>query len=119
LPGSELENITINYQISQEDKTRLRESRRQLLKLFKPLEGKLIKVAEDSGFLAHVCGTCRMDVDPTKGVVDSNGKVFGADNLYISDSSIFPTSGGANPSLTVAACAMKIAKQFEANVWTN
>jgi choline dehydrogenase-like flavoprotein len=49
----------------------------------------------------HNLGTCRMGVDDEVGVVDKWGRVFGNSNLLISDTSIFTTSGCANPTLTL------------------
>jgi len=43
------------------------------------------------------------------GVVDSNCKVFDVDNLWIAGSSVFPTSGWANPTLTLVALADRLA----------
>ena len=57
--------------------------------------------------LFHGCGGCRMGEDPKTSVVDRNCKVHGIDNLYITDASVFPTSGGRNPTLTIQAIAMK------------
>lgn len=111
------ENISIQYRISKEDKLRLKDSRRYLKRLLRPLAVRLLKVAEDSTFLAHVCGTCRMATAAEDGVVDPSGKVFGVENLYVADASIFPTSGGVNPSMTIAACALKIAEQFVVRQW--
>ena len=57
----------------------------------------------------HHMGTTRMHNEPKKGVVDSNCRVHGVDNLYIAGSSIFPTSGQANPMLTIVALAIRLA----------
>lgn len=57
----------------------------------------------------HPCGTCKAGNDPFTSVVDQNCKAHGIDNLYIADSSFMPTSGGTNPSLTVAANALRVA----------
>jgi choline dehydrogenase-like flavoprotein len=56
----------------------------------------------------HHMGTARMHEDPTKGVVDPDGRVHGVDNLYISSSATFPTVGFANPTLTVVAMALRL-----------
>jgi choline dehydrogenase-like flavoprotein len=45
---------------------------------------------------------------PEKGVVDRNCRVHGVDNLYIAGSSIFPTGGHANPTLTIVAFAIRL-----------
>jgi choline dehydrogenase-like flavoprotein len=58
---------------------------------------------------AHHIGTTRMSEDPKTGVVDKNSKVFGIDNLYITGSSIFPTGGHANPTLTIVAHSLYLA----------
>lgn len=59
--------------------------------------------------LGHPCGTCRAGVDPATSVVDPSCKVHGVDNLYVADASFMPTSGGTNPSLTVAGNALRVA----------
>lgn len=58
---------------------------------------------------AHHLGTARMGSDKAEGVVDANLRVDGLENLYICDGSVFPTSGNANPSLTIAALAIRLA----------
>jgi choline dehydrogenase-like flavoprotein len=57
---------------------------------------------------AHHLGTCRMADAPASGVVDRDLKVFGTDNLYVCDGSVFPTTGNANPTLTAAALALRL-----------
>lgn len=61
----------------------------------------------------HMAGTCMMGNDPEKFVVDSNGKVHGVKNLYITDASILPSQGmGDSPSLTIQAMALRIAEKM-------
>jgi choline dehydrogenase-like flavoprotein len=57
----------------------------------------------------HHMGTARMSDDPTRGVVDWNCRVHGIGNLYVAGSAVFPTSGWANPTLTVVALALRLA----------
>jgi choline dehydrogenase-like flavoprotein len=57
----------------------------------------------------HPLGTCRMGADPREAVVDSNGRYYGLDNLFVADGSIFPTSLGVNPQTTIMSAALKIA----------
>ena len=45
---------------------------------------------------------------PECGVVDKNLRVFGTDNLFICDGSVFPTAGSANPTLTITALAVRL-----------
>lgn len=61
---------------------------------------------------AHHLGTARMSNSPQSGVVDQNLKVWGVDNLYISDASVFPTSGNVNPALTICALAIRLADRL-------
>ncbi len=61
----------------------------------------------------HHMGTTRMAADPTRGVVDTNGRVFDVDNLFVAGSSVFPTSGVAPPTLTIIALALRLAEHLE------
>ncbi len=66
--------------------------------------------------LGHPCGTCRAGENPDTSVVDPHCRVHGVDNVYIADASFMPTSGGANPSLTVAANALRVAECVAASL---
>lgn len=61
----------------------------------------------------HHIGTTRMADVPSKGVVDADCRVFGIDNLFIGGSSVFPTSGAANPTLTIVALALRLADHID------
>jgi choline dehydrogenase-like flavoprotein len=54
-------------------------------------------------------GTTRMSNSPAQGVVDRDGRVHGYANLYVAGSSVFPTAGWANPTLTILALAHRLA----------
>ncbi len=56
---------------------------------------------------SHQCGTARMGADPSASVVDTALKAHDLDNLYIVDASVLPTSAAVNPSLTIAALALR------------
>ncbi|HDS1733072.1 GMC family oxidoreductase [Pseudomonas sp. BP8] len=58
---------------------------------------------------AHHMGTTRMASSPEFGVVDSNCKVFGTDNLYVAGSSIFATGGASNPTMPLLQFAVRLA----------
>ena len=66
--------------------------------------------------LGHDIGTTRMASDARNGVVDSNCRVHGIENLFIGGSSVFPTSGFANPTFTIVALAMRIADRLKADL---
>jgi choline dehydrogenase-like flavoprotein len=57
----------------------------------------------------HHMGATRMHDDPAQGVVDRNCRVHGIDNLFIAGSSVFPSGGFANPTLTVVALTLRLA----------
>ena len=57
----------------------------------------------------HHIGTTRMHENEKRGVVDQNCKVHGIANLFIAGSSVFPTAGRVNPTLTIVALAIRLA----------
>ena len=61
----------------------------------------------------HHMGGTRMSKSPNKGVVDSNLKVHGINNLYIAGSSVFPSGGHANPTLTIVQLSLRLAEHIE------
>jgi choline dehydrogenase-like flavoprotein len=60
----------------------------------------------------HHIGTARMGSDPRSSVVDADCRVHGVHNLYIAGSATFPTSGQANPTLTIVAMAARLAEHL-------
>jgi choline dehydrogenase-like flavoprotein len=79
--------------------------RRGIGKLAVPFERSSAPV--NWGF--HHMGTTRMHSDPTQGVVDEFGRVHEMENLYIAGSSVFPTGGVSNPTLTAVALSLRLA----------
>jgi choline dehydrogenase-like flavoprotein len=61
----------------------------------------------------HHIGTTRMHLDPRQGVVDPDCRVHGLANLYVAGSSVFPTSGYANPTLTIVALTLRLADHLK------
>ena len=61
----------------------------------------------------HQMGTTRMHTDPSQGVVDANCRVHGIANLFVAGSSVFPTSGYTNPTLTIVALAHRLADHLK------
>jgi choline dehydrogenase-like flavoprotein len=60
----------------------------------------------------HHMGTTRMADDARQGVTDGKSRVHGVGNLYVAGSSLFPTSGWANPTLTIVALALRTADEI-------
>jgi choline dehydrogenase-like flavoprotein len=61
----------------------------------------------------HHCGTTRMHINPKNGVVNENCRVHGMSNLFVAGSSVFPTIGYANPTLTIVALAVRLADHIK------
>jgi choline dehydrogenase-like flavoprotein len=64
----------------------------------------------------HQMGGTRMSDDPSKGVVDADCRVHGYANLFVTGGSVFPTGGWANPTLTIAALALRLADHLSAKL---
>lgn len=68
--------------------------------------------AHDIGLYAsHPLGTCRMGADAAQTVVSPEGRVWGWENLYVADASVFPTSLGVNPQVTTMALGLTIGRE--------
>ncbi|AKD57249.1 GMC oxidoreductase [Spirosoma radiotolerans] len=66
----------------------------------------------------HQSGTTRIADSPAKGVVDQNLKVWGTQNVFVCSSSVFPTSGQANPTFFLGAFAIRLA-EYLSDVYEN
>ena len=64
----------------------------------------------------HHMGTTRMNPDPEKGVVDTDCRVHGLNNLYVAGSSVFPTPGYDTPTIDLIALAIRLADKFKGTV---
>ena len=64
---------------------------------------------------AHLVGGCRMGPNENEGVVDRNLRSFASPNLFITDGSVLPTQGSANPALTIMALAARAAARMGRN----
>jgi choline dehydrogenase-like flavoprotein len=82
---------------------------RAMLKSALAVHKPWILTGDDNLNLGHPSGTCRFGNDPATSVLDPNNKVWDVGNLYVADASFFPSSGGSNPALTVAANALRLA----------
>jgi choline dehydrogenase-like flavoprotein len=65
-------------------------------------------ISREGAYGGHHIGTARMAASPRDGVVDENCRVFGMENLFVAGSAVFPTSGQANPTLTIVALALRL-----------
>ena len=62
--------------------------------------------------VAHQAGTCRFGLDPATSVLDANCKAHELDNLYVVDTSFFPSIGAVNPALTAMANAIRVGEHL-------
>lgn len=68
----------------------------------------------DGAYGGHHIGTARMGHSPATSVVDGHARVHGVANLHLAGAAIFPTSGQANPTLTLVALALRLADRLKA-----
>lgn len=85
---------------------------RMLIQL--PADETMILEGADGG--AHHMGTTRMNANARQGVVDQNCRVHGVGNLYVAGSSVFPTGGFANPTLTILALTARLGDHLKADM---
>jgi len=69
---------------------------------------------DNTGPAYHHMGTTRMGDDPAESVVDASLQTHDLDNCWIASSSVFPTGGAMNPTLTIAALALRCAEGVDA-----
>jgi len=105
--------LLLRYQIKRYEHLRIKAFREEISRLLKPYSFILIKQAENNERIAHACGTCRFGLNPKDSVLNRNNRAHGINNLYVVDSSFFPSSGGTNPALTIAANALRVADHLK------
>lgn len=117
-----MQRVALDWRLSEVDKRNVRRT----LELLGAEVGragigrlKILYDAEDPGWPddlnggQHHMGTTRMSEDPKEGVVDRNCRVHGMSNLFVAGSSVFPTAGGATPTLTLTALALRLADHLK------
>jgi len=66
-------------------------------------------------FGLHLMGGCSFGVDPMKSVINPDFQVHGHENIYVADSSVFPSAPGINPSLTIMTLSQRLGEQLLKN----
>jgi choline dehydrogenase-like flavoprotein len=74
--------------------------------------GGLLRYSHLVDSFSHALGTLRCAHTPEEGVLDADCRYWGAENLYVTDGSFMPSAGGVNPSLTIAANALRVAERI-------
>ncbi|EPX84541.1 Choline dehydrogenase [Rubellimicrobium thermophilum DSM 16684] len=105
LPGR---GIALRYRVDAATEARRLVFRRAIRHGFRGLWPVFLHRAAQPNW-GHACGTARMGTRAADSVADAEGRVHGMANLWIADASAFPTSLGVNPSLTIAALALRVA----------
>ena len=108
---------SLSYKLSSCDNNTIDQVPNSLNNILNLIGGEYKK--ETGAFGSHLMGTTRMANNEIHGVVDSNQRVFGTKNLYISGSSVFPTGGASNPTLTLTALSLRLADHLIATSKVN
>jgi predicted dehydrogenase/choline dehydrogenase-like flavoprotein len=113
--GHEGPRLRLEYTMNEADRKRYSDYNRILGRALRGYPGSWISPLHLGGgkinsALGHQCGTCRFGDDPKTSVLDRNNRAWGLDNLYVVDGSMLPSSSGINPSLTIAANALRVAE---------
>lgn len=116
-----LPKIRLDWRLTEQDRRSVIEHMQSLALEFGALGmGRMLIHVEDDGLWptqvnggSHHMGTTRMSDDPKRGVVDRHCRIHGMDNLYVAGSSVFPTCGSANPTLTIVALTLRLADHLK------
>lgn len=115
MPGAVSGRIEIRYQTPDELLRRARVLRQRLRMTFGPARLLFLGATGQPNF-GHPMGTCRMGTDRATSVVTPDGQVHDQPGLYVADASVFPSSGGTGPGLTVAALALRLGDHIAGRV---
>ncbi|MEZ5529769.1 MAG: GMC family oxidoreductase [Porticoccaceae bacterium] len=115
-----LPKIKLDWQLCDEDKRTLEVATRELAGMLGKTNSGRLRITSDLeknnpsySISCHHSGTTRMSKDPQNGVVDKDCKAHGIENLYIIGSSVFPSIGWANPTLTIVALSVRLAEKLK------
>ncbi len=115
LDALEPDGASFTYTITEDLKRRADRLYQEFSRHVRPWRAMRIS-AELSMNYGHPCGTCRFGDDPALSVLDRDCKAHDLENLYVIDASFMPRSGAVNPSLTIAANALRVAPQIAERV---
>jgi len=101
------DDLRLSYTLAPELKTRRKAFRKAIKRAFRGHRKLFLSMQPELNF-GHPCGTLRFGNDPETSVLDINCKAHDLSNLWVVDSSFMPTSFGVNPSLTIAANALRV-----------
>ncbi|GAY14820.1 GMC oxidoreductase [Mycobacterium sp. shizuoka-1] len=117
-PGSDgRQRMRIQYRLHTGELERHAAFLRLFKEILKPFRTRTLGSGKENSNMGHVCGTCRFGTDPATSVLDAHNRAHEVDNLYVVDTSFFPSSAGLNPSLTVAANALRVAAHLNESIF--
>jgi choline dehydrogenase-like flavoprotein len=102
--------MRFEYKYTEDLRSRSTIFRKKITTLLKSKYKIFVLTGRNNINFGHACGTCRFGSDPITSVLNSDNRAHDIQNLYVTDASFFPSSGGTNPSLTVAANAIRVAE---------
>jgi choline dehydrogenase-like flavoprotein len=107
--GLRIPRLTFSY--SDNDRKLMAHSIGSMRHVLEAAGAKELWVDDDT---SHLMGGCPMGDDPRTSVVNKDGRSWSIPNLWVCDGSLFPTSGGVNPSLTIQALACRMGDRIKA-----
>jgi choline dehydrogenase-like flavoprotein len=113
LDPDEPDGASFSYVLTDDLRRRAEELRAAFSRGVRPWRMLRISAELEANY-GHPCGTCRFGDDPAFSVLDRDCRAHDVDNLYVVDASFMPRSGAINPSLTIAANALRVAPQIAA-----
>ncbi len=113
LDPSSNNGMRFEYRYPEELGRRVQLFRSRLGEVLKPRHRMMVLNGPSNLNYGHMCGTCRFGEDPEASVLDASCRAHDLENLYVVDASFFPSSGGTNPALTVAANALRVADAID------
>ncbi|EDX87365.1 GMC oxidoreductase family [Synechococcus sp. PCC 7335] len=114
--------IALDWRFTEQDKRSMAKTLQLLTKRFEQSGLGTFNFGDDPPTLetmtdaAHQMGTTRMANCPEAGVVDTNCRVFGTDNLYIASSAVFPTGPSYSPTFTILALARRLGEHLRQTI---
>jgi choline dehydrogenase-like flavoprotein len=102
----------VTYSWSENDRALIQHALGQMQQSLEAVGARDIFRQEDD--TNHLAGTARMGFDPKTSVVNSDCRTWDIPNLWICDGSVFPTTGGVNPSLTITSIALRTVERIKA-----
>jgi choline dehydrogenase-like flavoprotein len=111
LDADEPDGASFSYTITDDLRRRADELRLVFSRAVRPWRMLRISPELEMNY-GHPCGTCRFGNDRTSSVLDHDCRAHDLENLYVVDSSFMPRSGAINPSLTIAANALRVAPRI-------